>query len=520
MSEKYKIKMAHAESCEQVIVRFRKDDDFTKPIHINFASKAQWNQQEVVHSYQEAFEIYRDFNQREKAKSLLDDLFELVRTCDEFTSGFAIQLLSTLKNSHQWMEQVVPGIQDRLKVELRRAVNLKLLQKEREFEWLLSALDIWRDLASDDPERREVDIFLCQIMELGAQVSYRRGHLFSIDKNNHLYKAEKWYRYAAKIAQDRVGSTERANHLLQIAGNIQQIRAGRLPSSTFLQAMQSKASSSPEDVESMHQMDIAESLTVLLHKTMEEQHSERFLPLVEELIADYESKEDKLSTLLADKRLLLNKSKIEELEAKYRDQGLSGWIPGWSSVDSQGNPRGESDDITHLTVQYVTEVAEAIGVLFRIWQEKGYLTKSRIVHLLSHLGSYYNWRIYDAGLSRHFQSDFVCAIHTLIPQFENVVRTSAQTSGVDIKKFKSGVSGDVLLNNLINPDNTEMRELLGEGLFELVYWYLVNSVGPFGYRHKVAHGWIHPQDCNLQLSAMTIWLTLKVVNTIAQVRAS
>lgn len=509
MSEEYRTKMAHAENCEQVIARFREGDDFTKPIRLNFASKSQRDWQEVVRSYQEAFDIYRDFNQREKAKGLLDNLFDLVQTCDEFTSSLAIQLLSTLRSSYRWMEQVVPGTQDQLKTALRIAIGRKLLQKEMEFWLLLSALNLLRDLASDDPERQTADISLCQVMELGAQVSFRRGNLDN---------AEGWYRDAARIAQDRVGNTEWANHLLQIAGSIQQVRAGRLPSSAFVQAMQSEAPSSPEYVEAMHEMDIVESLEVILHKAMEEQHGERFLPLVEELVADYESKEDKLSTLLADERLLLNKSKIDEREAKYRGKGLSGWIPG-QFVDSQGNPRGGFDTNARFTVQYVAEVAEAIGALFNTWQEKGYLTESHIAHLLNHLGSYYDWRIYEAGLSRHFKSDSVCATHTLMPQFENVVRTSAQMAGVDIKKFKGGVPGDVLLNDLINPSNTEMRELLGEGLFDLIYWYLVNSGSPFGYRHKIAHGWIRPEDCDLELSAMTIWLTLKVINTTAQARA-
>jgi hypothetical protein len=107
-----------------------------------------------------------------------------------------------------------------------------------------------------------------------------------------------------------------------------------------------------------------------------------------------------------------------------------------------------------------------------------------------------------------------------VPQFENVVRTSAEIAGVDIKKFKGGVPGDVLLNDLINPNNTEVRELLGEGLFDLIYWYLVNSSSPFGYRHRIAHGWIRPEDCDLQLSAMIIWLTLKVVGKIAKLGTS
>ena len=84
MSEEYKTKMARAENCEQVIARFREGDDFTGPLKLNFAAKAQHDWLEVVHCYQEALTIYCGLNQQEKAKSLLSDLFDLVQTCDVF----------------------------------------------------------------------------------------------------------------------------------------------------------------------------------------------------------------------------------------------------------------------------------------------------------------------------------------------------------------------------------------------------------------------------------------------------
>lgn len=119
MSEEFKTKMTHAENCERCIARFREGDDSTEPIRLNFASKTQRDWLEVVRSYQEAFDIYRDFNQREKAIWLLNNLFDLVQTCDDFTSSLAIQLLFTLKSSYTWVEQVIPGTQDQLKTALK-----------------------------------------------------------------------------------------------------------------------------------------------------------------------------------------------------------------------------------------------------------------------------------------------------------------------------------------------------------------------------------------------------------------
>jgi hypothetical protein len=446
MSEEYRTKMAHAEDCEQVIARFRAGDDPAGGLfRLNFAGKAQRDWQEVVRCYQEAFDIYRHFNQQGKAKELLNSLFALVQTCDELTSSLAIQLLLTLKNSARWMEQIVPGTQDQIKAALRVAIGQKLLQKEMEFWLLLGGLDLLRDLAGDDPERRAVDVSLCQVMELGAQFSFARGNWDS---------AEGWYRDAARIAQDRVGDAERAAHLLQIASRVQQMRVKQPPGSAFVRAMQAEAPSSPDYVEAMQQMSIADNLEVMLHKAREEQHRERFLPPLEELLADHEGQDDKLTALLEDERLLPNGRKIEERVAQHQGQGLGAWIP-CQFVDSQGNPRGDFDASARFIEQYIVEIAEIVGVCLGTWQGNGCLTESQIAHMLRCAGPHYDWQLYEAGLSRHFQSDFVCAIHTLMPQFEHVVRTSAQVAGIDVKKFKGGVPGEVLLNDLIHPDNAE-----------------------------------------------------------------
>lgn len=503
MDRDYKAKMARAENCEQVISRFRAGDDppGTSPRR-NFGSKAQHDWQEVVRCYQEAISIYCELNQESKAKDLLANLIDLVQICDESTSSLAIQLLLTLEDSLKRLERIAPGTCEQFKRTLQRAISQKLLQQEMDFWLLRRALNLLRDLADNDQERYTVDVSLCQTMEFAAVVSFSRGNLDG---------AEGWYRDAARIAQDRLGRAEWASWLLEMASTIQQMRSQRPPSPAFVQAMQSEAPSSPEYVEAMHQMDIAESLSVLMHKALEEQHKERFLPSPEEFQTEYASEDDKLAKLLADERLLLDKAAVEARATKYRGKGLLGYLSG-EHVDAQGNPRGDFDTDDRFSVRYVSEVAEIVGMLFSTWQEAGDLAEEQIVAVLRRTAPGYDWRIFEAGVSRHFQRDHVCAAHTLIPQFENVVRTWAQNAGVNVKKLKDGVPGDKLLQDLINPSNTEMQTLLGAGLLELIYWYLVNSGGPFGYRHKIAHGWIRPEECEWgHLSAMTVWLTLRVI---------
>ncbi len=512
MHKEYQANMDLAASCEQVIRRFRKDDDPTdQPHRLNFASKAQRDWLEVVNSYQKAFDIYSGFDKRTEAKALCYDLFDLVRTCDMSTSSFAIALLLTLKNSHQWINRIGFDSQNQLKIALKAAIHQNFLHNEMDIWLLRSALNLLRDLADDDSERQIVDISWCETLELGAKVSSRIAHLDN---------AKAWYLEAAKVAQDRLGNAKWASDLLQMSDSIQQIRTKRASNPASIQVMQSVTHSSPGYVEAMGQMGITEDMQVLLSKDLQEQHRERFLPSLEQLMADYESEENRLYKLLADERFILNRSEIEERAVKkHPGMGLLEQLPG-KFVDSQGNSRGDFNATERFAKQYVDEVVESIGTLFATWQRKGYLVESHITYLLRQFGSYYDWRIYEVGLSRYFQSDFLSTVHIIVPQFEHIVRTSVQDAGVNIKQFKGGIPGTVLLNDLINPDNIEIRELLGEGLFDLIYWYLVNSNSPFGYRHKIAHGWIRPEECNLHLSAMTIWLTLKVVSSMAKSKAA
>lgn len=485
LSSSHEPKLAYAESCEQVIAYFRRGDSPPDELDPhNFATSAQYDWSEVVQCYQEAMSIYLQYNQQDKAKALLTSLLYLAETCDESTSGLALRLLLVLKDKDlvKRLEKIAPGTRSRLKAALRRAIGQKTLEHEMDF-WLLalirhdehrSALELLRDLADDDQERRTVDIALCQTMELAALLCFRRGNIDT---------SEMWHRHAAQIAQDRLGDTEWAGRLLEAAGKIPLLRTQRPPT----------------------------DLDMLVFKEAEEQHRERFLPPPEQFLAEYASVADKLPKLLTDERLLLDKAAIEARVAKYRGNGLlgSGWIPG-VFVDAQGNPRGDYPLGASFTEQYVNEIAGIIGTLIGAWQESGDLIEQQVITLLEQKAPDYDRTIFEVGVSRHFQSDYTAAVHILIPRFEDFVSWRAETAGIITKRLKEGRPGEALLNDLIRPENAEMKNLLGEALLELAWWYMVNSAGPFNWRNKVAHGWAQPTDCNIELSAMTIYLTLQV----------
>jgi hypothetical protein len=485
----YNTTLAYAGSCEQVIAYFRRSDSPPEDMYPrSFAANAQHDWFEVVQCYQEAMDIYLTYGKHDQAKALLTSLFQLIQTCDEYTSRLALQLLLVLEGSVNKLEEVAPGTRNQLKTALREAIRQKTLEHEIDFLLLAairsddpkekhrSALELLRDLADDDQERETVDVALCQTMELAAQLCSRRGNIDA---------SEMWYRDAARIARERLGDSERVGRLLKAASHIPLQRAQRPPT----------------------------DLDMLVIKAAEEHHRERFLPSAEQFLDEYAPTDDKLARLLTDERLLLDKATIAPRVAQFRDKELSGsgWLTG-HFTDERGNPRGDYPFEAPFIEQYVRELAGIIGTLFDAWQKSGSLVDRQIITLLERKVPDYDRAAFEVGLSRHFQSDYTSAIHILVPRFEDFVFWCAETEGITTKRLKDQRPGEALLGDLLRPDNAEMRDFLGEALLELAWWYMVNSAGPFNWRNKVAHGWVRSTECNVELSAMIIYLTLQVAD--------
>ena len=131
-----------------------------------------------------------------------------------------------------------------------------------------------------------MDTALCQVMELAAEVCLRRGNLDG---------AEGWYRDAARFAQT-VGNANSASRLLELAAHINLIRNQRVPA---------PGSDAPSNTS------IADDLSHILKRSVDELHKERFLPTIEKFQKEYANASDKLGKLLEDDRLILDRGAIE-----------------------------------------------------------------------------------------------------------------------------------------------------------------------------------------------------------------
>lgn len=487
----YQRAMLEAEMCEDFIKRFRTDDDVPTglPGHVkNFAAKADDEQFQVTQCYKRALDIYCSFGKKEESIRLLTSLLWLVDTSDQGTVTFAIQLLLALQEVTDCLEKFKAGTKQEVRERLLGLIRGKLNEHHLDFWLLRSAVAVARSLAGEDRSIEDgIDGFRCVILPLEAHNSFVIGNLAH---------AESCYAEAGKIAQ-QLGNKEQAEQFFQQASQISQMLHGQPPT--------------PGSIE--------DDLNKILARTIENITTEQLLPTPEQMKNEYDAIENKLETLLKDKRLLINDAVITERTKNYQNAGLIGWIPA-RDIDQYGNPRtdfreGDSEIVRLLEITYVRQVATIIGTLFFSWQEDGHLSDAHVAPLLStsSLAGNYGWRIVQQGIHRHFERDYISSVHILIPQLENILRTWAEDASIAVKKLDANAKGTIwgqkLLGDLLS--DPDVKRYLGNSLVKVIKWYL-DTNEPFGFRHKVAHGFIAPEQCNVILSSMLVWLTLVVIN--------
>lgn len=120
-----------------------------------------------------------------------------------------------------------------------------------------------------------------------------------------------------------------------------------------------------------------------------------------------------------------------------------------------------------------------------------------------------NFKLLEAGIKYHFQTDYVASIHILTPQIEEILRNLLVNHGVIPTKYVPTDEGieEKLLGGLIKKAN----DILGEDFSE----YLEVRLTPSGanIRHKVCHGWMQFEEFTENLSLVLIYIILKLSDT-------
>lgn len=109
------------------------------------------------------------------------------------------------------------------------------------------------------------------------------------------------------------------------------------------------------------------------------------------------------------------------------------------------------------------------------------------------------------GFAHYFKGDYVSAIHVLVPQFEDLLRSFLEAAGQPISDPQRGKF--FILDSLLN--NRVFVKAAGD---DLITWYRLSLSDPSGMnlRNDVAHGLSSPETMTKEIAELVIHLILSL----------
>lgn len=516
MDEKVSRRLKRADELENIIADFRMGNDpaDVRVIRQNKVEKLNDEIHTLSNAYKEAIGIYctslkktsdEDTKQAilNRLQKLLENLFDQASTGYWHSSLLSLQILLCISNFLTQIEELIPGISQRLYGALQRSIHHKLMQSSwSDLPLAFEGLKLMRRISEGNEAELDVDgLRLCHLIELIATTCVTDVAVLEhpTDRQGQLAHAIQVYEEGVQFA--RTVDVGYADRFASKASDLRRIH-NRMP---------------PEPL-------FAEPLGRAVAEATKRQHQESFLPSIQELIQEYESKSNSLEELLSDVRFELSSERVQKWAEKYPNSPLKDLFgmresrtsdkEGARIIDSNENPLGVMSVDREFILQYVNEIQISITAIFNAWRQNGNLTKEQVSSKLNQSYSDFDWRIVHMGLLHYFEtSDFISASHLLIPQLEGLLVSWAAKNGIK-KKVRRDQVGELYLSDLVR--RKDFQNLLGPELSNLISWCLVNrNATRYNYRNNISHGFVNFDTYNWEVVAsVAIWLHLKTVNAI------
>ncbi len=425
------------------------------------------------------------FNKVEAASRAIGERLDLAERALNWHPAFAIQVVTIDTGSSVEPLQVdTDSDRARLRRILEQGSQKLPIQNELDHWICRNAFDLRRKLASDDVERRQLDLAIINTLVHGASVI--------LESNPDLTVAR--LEEAAGLAKDRLGDAKRSGELLKMARTARIQLGPGLPNAASIKF----------------------ELEQILIRAIQRQHAQRFLPSLRKLIAYHSaptSVDDTiLNRLLRDNRLVVDINEIEQRKARFSNDGLVSYLQT-SHRDNQDNLRGSEDPREGLRFleQHVIEIVHAIGEIWTTFEKQDQLKELEIISYLQYSIPQFDLSLTRHGIQQHFVGDYISSIHILVPQLESLIVQVAEQNGIVTIRLDDQKREEISpLPSLLAPRRTDVMDLLSEGVFWFARIFLVESRCRFNLRNKVAHGLISPKECNATISATLVFLIAKI----------
>lgn len=232
------------------------------------------------------------------------------------------------------------------------------------------------------------------------------------------------------------------------------------------------------------------------------------------------TKEKELSKNL--ERIIRSRSLIPNFETAKKNATeivpISAQFATHIEMDANGHLLSLDDFGTGwLATHYGIQMNLCLGLLDSIFSEiiiKGQLNRSAVMEILLAKDFFSSDLLlrFDTALERHEESDYLSAIHILVPLFEKMFMDFSGLLGLNTIASARGKTvstrGSTLSSEILN--SQEYQAVWGKDFCHMLNYFLFDRHG-YRFRQKVAHGEITTAECNFSSFNVIMFFALKII---------
>ena len=162
-----------------------------------------------------------------------------------------------------------------------------------------------------------------------------------------------------------------------------------------------------------------------------------------------------------------------------------------------------------LDLQIATVSGIWLPIIWERLRKEKSLTAEALMEYLDQWGQIEedNRPLIRLGIERYFAEDFASALHLLVPQLEDVIRTLFERAGLPSVQFSKDGQKFETFGALLNKVNETLPNLVPQELSKYIKRTLTDSTG-WNLRNKIAHGMIRLDECNRRTVEVVLHLYL------------
>lgn len=217
-------------------------------------------------------------------------------------------------------------------------------------------------------------------------------------------------------------------------------------------------------------------------------------------------------------------SSSQNKEVSKKSIPLAYQIANFSEHSKQGYLSANNDDYTPLElwafqmygIEQNMKVKFHINPILKRLTDNKVLSSDSLLQIIKEksLDSKTDLSLLIFGIEKYTQGDYISSLHILVPQFENLLLLIAENAGIQTTVIERGktITKKITLSDL-TLQSEEMTKVFTEDYCHYLRFVLYSPLG-LSIRHKIAHGVITKEECNVSDCNLVIIALLILLNKV------